>query len=52
MTEVELLYHAFVNNFLIPLHEDGTIFTQSTTQSDKTKFIADHINLEDIIINN
>ena len=52
MTEVELLYHAFVNNFLIPLHEDGTIFTQSTTQSDKTKFIADHINLEDIIIDN
>lgn len=52
MTEGELLYNALVNKFLLPLHEDGTIFTQSTTQSDKTKFIADHINLEDIIINN
>ena len=52
MTEGELLYNALVNKFLIPLHEDGTIFTQSTTQSDKTKFIADHISLEDIIINN
>lgn len=52
MTEVELLNNAQVNKFLIPLHEDGTIFTQSTTQSDKTKFIADHINLGDIIIDN
>lgn len=52
MTEGELLYNALVNKFLIPLHEDGTIFTQSTTQSDKTKFIADHINLGDIIIDN
>lgn len=52
MTEVELLYNALVNKFLLPLHEDGTIFTQSTTQSDKTKFIADHISLGDIIIDN
>lgn len=52
MTEVELLNNALVNKFLIPLHEDGTIFTQSTTQSDKTKFIADHISLGDIIIDN
>lgn len=52
MTEGELLYNALVNKFLLPLHEDGTIFTQSTTQSDKTKFIADHISLGDIIINN
>lgn len=52
MTERELLYDALVNKFLLPLHDDGTIFTQSTTQSDKTKFIADHINLGDIIINN
>lgn len=51
MTEVELLYNALVNKFLIPLHEDGTIFTQSTTQSDKTKFVADHVNLGDILIN-
>ena len=50
MTEKELLYHAFVQNFLIPLHEDGTIYTQSTTQSDKTKFIANHIDLQNIII--
>lgn len=52
MTEGELLYNALVNKFLLPLHEDGTIFTQSTTQSDKTKFIADHISLGDIIIDN
>lgn len=52
MTEGELLYNALVNKFLLPLHEDGTIFTQSTTQSDKTKFIADHIGLGDIIIDN
>lgn len=52
MTEGELLYNALVNKFLLPLHEDGTIFTQSTTQSDKTKFIADHISLGDIIIEN
>lgn len=50
MTENELLYHAFVDHFLIPLHEDGTIYTQSTTQSDKTKFVADHINLQNIIL--
>lgn len=50
MTEKELLYHAFVDNFLIPLHEDGTIYTQSTTQSDKTKFIANHIDLQNIDI--
>ena len=52
MTEGELLYNALVNKFLLPLHEDGTVFTQSTTQSDKTKFIADHISLGDIIIDN
>ena len=52
MTEGELLYNALVNKFLLPLHEDGTIFIQSTTQSDKTKFIADHISLGDIIIDN
>lgn len=52
MTEGELLYNALVNKFLLPLHDDGTIFTQSTTQSDKTKFIADHISLGDIIIDN
>lgn len=52
MTEGELLYNALVNKFLLPLHEDGTIFTQSTTQSDKTKFIADHISLGDVIIDN
>lgn len=52
MTEGELLYNALVNKFLLPLHEDGTIFTQSTTQSDKTKFIVDHISLGDIIIDN
>lgn len=52
MTEGELLYNALVNKFLLPLHDDGTVFTQSTTQSDKTKFIADHISLEDIIIDN
>ena len=52
MTEGELLYDALVNKFLLPLHDDGTIFTQSTTQSDKTKFIANHISLGDIIIDN
>ncbi len=50
-TETELFYHALVNKFLIPFSEDGTIFIQSTTQSDKTKFIPYHINLNDIVIN-
>lgn len=52
MSEGELLYDAFVNKFLLPLHQDGTAYIQSTTQSDKTKFIADQVNLADIIIDN
>lgn len=45
MTEGELLHHALVNKFLIPLSNDKTVYIQSTTQSDKTKFIANHIDL-------
>lgn len=47
-TERELIAHAMIDKFLIPFSKDRTVFIQSTTQSDKTKFIANHINLFDL----
>lgn len=45
MTQQELIYDAIINKFFVPLIKNNTVFTQCTTQSDKTKFIATHINM-------
>ena len=52
MTEGELLYHSLVNRFLIPLVSNNTVYIQPTVYSDKTKFIAGHIDLEKIYYGN
>ena len=51
-TERELISHAIIDKFLIPFSKDRTVFIQSTTQSDKTKFIADHIDLFSLGLSN
>lgn len=48
LTEGELFQDAIINKFLYPLVENGHIYTQCTTQSDKTKFIANKVNLKNI----
>lgn len=48
MTEGELLYHSLVNRFLIPLISNNTVYIQPTVYSDKTKFVAGHIDLKEI----
>lgn len=45
MSQQELIYDAIINKFLIPLEKTNTIYTQCTTQSDKTKFIATQVDL-------
>lgn len=52
MTEGELLYHSLVNRFLIPLVSNNTVYIQPTVYSDKTKFIAGHIDLGKIYYGN
>lgn len=51
MTEGELLYHSLVDKILIPLVNDNTVYIQPTVYSDKTKFVADHIDLKNINYN-
>lgn len=48
MTKSELMYDAIINKFLISYDQTGHIFTQSTTQSDKTKFVSSEVNLLDL----
>ena len=48
LTQGELFQDAIINKFLYPLIDNGFIYTQSTTQSDKTKFIANKVNLKAI----
>jgi hypothetical protein len=48
MTEGELLYDAIVNKFITPFLKDGSVYTQPTVYSDKTKFILYQVSLEDI----
>ena len=48
MTQQELIYDAIINKFFVPFIKTGNIFTQCTTQSDKTKFIATQVNLADL----
>lgn len=45
MTQQELIYDAIINKFFIPLSKNNTVYTQCTTQSDKTKFIATQIDM-------
>lgn len=45
MTQQELIYDAIINKFFIPLLNDNSVYTQCTTQSDKTKFIATHVDM-------
>lgn len=51
MTKQELIYDAIINKFLVPYGNSGRIFTQCTTQSDKTKFVLFEINLNNLGIN-
>lgn len=44
----ELFQDAILNKFIYPLVNGGKIYIQSTTQSDKTKFIANRVNLKNI----
>lgn len=49
-TEGEVLYDAIINKFFYPLVQSGTIYTQCTTQSDKTKFISHEILLKNLML--
>lgn len=51
MTKQELMYDAIINKFLVSYGNSGHIFTQCTTQSDKTKFVSFEVNLNDLGIN-
>lgn len=49
LTQSELFQDAFLHKFIYPiLDNSGTVFIQSTTQSDKTKFIANKVKLKGI----
>lgn len=53
MSESEMLYHAIVDKFHLGLNnrERGTVIIQSTTFSDKTKYVGHEISLSDLGIN-
>ena len=52
MSESEMLYHAIVDKFHLALtNTRGTVFIQSTTYSDKTKYVGHEISLSDLGIN-
>lgn len=50
LSESELMYHSIVDKFYLPLSQKGgsTVFIQSTTFSDKTKYIGQEISLSDL----
>lgn len=53
MSESEMLYHAIIDKFHLALNnrERGTVFIQSTTFSDKTKYVGHEISLSELGIN-
>lgn len=53
MSESELIYHAIVDKFHLPLAKADrkTVIIQSTTYSDKTKYVGHEISLSDLGIN-
>ena len=53
MTQGELLYDSIINKFIVPLiNQNGSIYVQPTTYSDKTKFILYEISLMSILGSN
>ena len=52
MSEAEMIYHAIVDKFHLPLlGGKKNVFIQSTTFSDKTKYVVQEISLSDLGIN-
>lgn len=48
MSSTELIYHAIIDKFINPLSDSNLVFLQSTTLSDKTKYVGQQIDVNDL----